>query len=76
MHLYLIFCSYSMSNFCNELVDPRKQEKLDWIRRYNITGRIAREIQYLHEDSRLRSIARCQYESKNFRFWHDKNFWN
>jgi serine/threonine protein kinase len=45
-----------MSNFCNELVDPRKQEELDWSRRYNIIGGIARGIQYLHEDSRLRII--------------------
>jgi serine/threonine protein kinase len=58
MHLYLIFCSYSMSNFCNELVDPKKQEELDWSRRYNIIGGIARGIQYLHEDSRLRIIHR------------------
>jgi serine/threonine protein kinase len=47
-----------MSNFCNELVDPRKQEELDWSRRYNIIGGIARGIQYLHEDSRLRIIHR------------------
>jgi serine/threonine protein kinase len=58
MHLNLIFCSYSISNFSNELVDPRKQEKLDWSIRYKIIGGIARGIQYLHEDSRLRIIHR------------------
>jgi serine/threonine protein kinase len=58
MHLYLIFCSYSMSNFSNELVDPKKQEELDWSTRYKIIGGIARGIQYLHEDSRLRIIHR------------------
>ena len=58
MHLYLIFCSYSMSNLSNELVDPKKQEELDWSTSYNIIGGIARAIQYLHEDSRLRIIHR------------------
>jgi serine/threonine protein kinase len=58
MHWYLIFCSYSMSNFSNELVDPKKQEKLDWSTRYKIIGGIARGIQYLHEDSRLKIIHR------------------
>jgi serine/threonine protein kinase len=58
MHLYLIFCSYSISNFSNELPDPRKQEELDWSIRYKIIGGIARGIQYLHEDSRLRIIHR------------------
>ncbi|RDY12708.1 Cysteine-rich receptor-like protein kinase 10, partial [Mucuna pruriens] len=40
------------------LFDPEKQRELDWTRRYNIIGGIARGIQYLHEDSRLRIIHR------------------
>ena len=31
---------------------------MDWSRRYNIIGGIARGILYLHEDSRLRVIHR------------------
>jgi serine/threonine protein kinase len=58
MHLYLIFCSYGVSNFSNELVDPKKQEELDWSIHYKIIGGIARGIQYLHEDSQLRIIHR------------------
>ncbi|TKY71218.1 Cysteine-rich receptor protein kinase 10 [Spatholobus suberectus] len=40
------------------LFDPEKQRELDWARRYKIIGGIARGIQYLHEDSRLRIIHR------------------
>uniref|UniRef100_A0A2N9F249 Protein kinase domain-containing protein n=1 Tax=Fagus sylvatica TaxID=28930 RepID=A0A2N9F249_FAGSY len=40
------------------LYDPKKQGQLDWSKRYKIIGRIARGIQYLHEDSRLRIIHR------------------
>ncbi|KAJ1381611.1 Serine-threonine/tyrosine-protein kinase, catalytic domain [Sesbania bispinosa] len=40
------------------LFDPEKQRELDWARRYRIIGGIARGIQYLHEDSRLRIIHR------------------
>ncbi|XP_075664733.1 cysteine-rich receptor-like protein kinase 25 [Castanea sativa] len=40
------------------LYDPEKQGLLDWSRRYKIIGGIARGIQYLHEDSRLRIIHR------------------
>ncbi|XP_075666625.1 cysteine-rich receptor-like protein kinase 10 [Castanea sativa] len=40
------------------LYDPKKQGLLDWSRRYKIIGGIARGIQYLHEDSRLRIIHR------------------
>ncbi|XP_059435431.1 cysteine-rich receptor-like protein kinase 25 [Corylus avellana] len=40
------------------LYDPRKQAELDWSIRYKIIGGIARGIQYLHEDSRLRIIHR------------------
>ena len=39
-----------------QFVDPEKQRELDWGRRYKIIGGIARGIQYLHEDSRLRII--------------------
>jgi serine/threonine protein kinase len=38
--------------------DLEKQRHLDWSRRYNIIGGIARGILYLHEDSRLRIIHR------------------
>lgn len=39
-------------------IDPIKKAQLDWQRRYNIIGGIARGILYLHEDSRLRIIHR------------------
>lgn len=45
-----------MSN--NELADPSKQGQLDWSKRIKIIGGIARGIQYLHEDSRLKIIHR------------------
>ncbi|KFK30805.1 hypothetical protein AALP_AA6G028200 [Arabis alpina] len=40
------------------LFDPAKQGLLDWTRRYNIIGGIARGILYLHQDSRLTIIHR------------------
>ncbi|CAH8378624.1 unnamed protein product [Eruca vesicaria subsp. sativa] len=40
------------------LFDPAKQCHLDWIRRYNIIGGVARGILYLHQDSRLTIIHR------------------
>ncbi|KAG4910339.1 hypothetical protein JHK87_056455 [Glycine soja] len=40
------------------LFDPEKQKSLDWTRRYKIVEGIARGIQYLHEDSRLKIIHR------------------
>ncbi|RDY13246.1 Cysteine-rich receptor-like protein kinase 25, partial [Mucuna pruriens] len=40
------------------LFDPEKQRSLDWTRRYKIVLGIARGIQYLHEDSRLKIIHR------------------
>ncbi|XP_020216964.1 cysteine-rich receptor-like protein kinase 10 [Cajanus cajan] len=40
------------------LFDHERQRELDWARRYKIIGGIARGIQYLHEDSRLRIIHR------------------
>lgn len=45
-----------MSNY--ELADPSKQGQLDWSTRIKIIGGIARGIQYLHEDSRLKIIHR------------------
>jgi serine/threonine protein kinase len=38
--------------------DPSKCLHLDWERRYNIIGGIAKGILYLHEDSQLRIIHR------------------
>ncbi|KAF3555657.1 hypothetical protein F2Q69_00015710 [Brassica cretica] len=40
------------------LFDAAKRGQLDWIRRYNIIGGIARGILYLHQDSRLTIIHR------------------
>ncbi|KAL0876996.1 hypothetical protein Bca101_026701 [Brassica carinata] len=40
------------------LFDSEKKGKLDWTRRYNIIGGIARGVLYLHQDSRLRIIHR------------------
>ncbi|XP_054779058.1 cysteine-rich receptor-like protein kinase 10 [Prosopis cineraria] len=40
------------------LFDPAKQRQLDWTKRYKIVKGIARGIQYLHEDSRLKIIHR------------------
>ncbi|TKY51076.1 Cysteine-rich receptor protein kinase 25 [Spatholobus suberectus] len=40
------------------IFDPEKQRSLDWTRRYKIVEGIARGIQYLHEDSRLKIIHR------------------
>ncbi|KAL1214816.1 Cysteine-rich receptor-like protein kinase 34 [Cardamine amara subsp. amara] len=40
------------------LFDPAKQGELDWKKRYNIIGGIARGILYLHQDSRLTIIHR------------------
>ena len=41
-----------------DYVDPIKSVLLDWARRYQIIGGIARGLLYLHEDSRLRIIHR------------------
>ena len=41
-----------------DYVDPIKCVQLNWARRYNIIGGIARGLLYLHEDSRLRIIHR------------------
>ncbi|XP_010448752.1 PREDICTED: cysteine-rich receptor-like protein kinase 11 [Camelina sativa] len=40
------------------LFDPVKQSQLDWTRRYNIIGGIARGVLYLHQDSQLTIIHR------------------
>ncbi|XP_048632003.1 putative cysteine-rich receptor-like protein kinase 32 [Brassica napus] len=40
------------------LSDPIKRQQLDWAKRYNIIGGIARGILYLHQDSRLTIIHR------------------
>ncbi|OVA04104.1 Protein kinase domain [Macleaya cordata] len=40
------------------LFDPRKKAQLDWNKRFNIIGGIARGLLYLHRDSRLRVIHR------------------
>ncbi|XP_004511333.1 cysteine-rich receptor-like protein kinase 10 isoform X2 [Cicer arietinum] len=40
------------------LFDPEKQRELDWGRRNKVIKGIARGMQYLHEDSRLRIIHR------------------
>ncbi|CAN7135782.1 unnamed protein product [Brassica rapa subsp. narinosa] len=40
------------------LFDPVKRGQLDWTRRYNIIGGIARGVLYLHQDSRLTIIHR------------------
>ena len=39
-------------------IDAAKRGQLDWTRRYNIIGGIARGILYLHQDSRLTIIHR------------------
>ncbi|KAI3883373.1 hypothetical protein MKW92_039619 [Papaver armeniacum] len=40
------------------LFDPSKKAQLDWNKRFNIIGGIARGLLYLHRDSRLRVIHR------------------
>ena len=56
LHFYLIF--FIWLEYFVQFLDPEKQRELDWGRRYKIIGGIARGIQYLHEDSRLRIIHR------------------
>nr|XP_027060771.1 cysteine-rich receptor-like protein kinase 10 [Coffea arabica] len=40
------------------LFDPENKRSLNWSRRYNIIGGIAKGLLYLHEDSRLRIVHR------------------
>ncbi|RZC82024.1 hypothetical protein C5167_044599 [Papaver somniferum] len=40
------------------LFDPRRKAQLNWEKRFNIIGGIARGLLYLHRDSRLRVIHR------------------
>jgi serine/threonine protein kinase len=40
------------------MVDPTKRAELDWSSRIDIINGIAKEMLYLHEDSRLRIIHR------------------
>jgi len=40
------------------MVDPTKRAELDWSSRIDIINGIAKEMLYLHEDSRLRIIYR------------------
>ncbi|XP_028064930.1 cysteine-rich receptor-like protein kinase 15 [Camellia sinensis] len=40
------------------LFDPRKRAQMNWSRRLNIINGIARGMQYLDQDSRLRIIHR------------------
>lgn len=56
IQLYLSFFSHELHIF--QCADPEKQKSLDWTRRYKIVEGIARGIQYLHEDSRLKIIHR------------------
>ncbi|XP_030937652.1 putative receptor-like protein kinase At4g00960 isoform X2 [Quercus lobata] len=53
--IYEFMPNGSLDNF---IFDPIKCVQLDWARRYNIIGGIARGLLYLHEDSRLRIIHR------------------
>ncbi|KAG6641578.1 hypothetical protein CIPAW_09G083800 [Carya illinoinensis] len=53
--VYEFIPNKSLDNF---LYDPIRQRQLDWSKRYKIIDGIARGIQYLHEDSRLKIIHR------------------
>ncbi|XP_041023459.1 LOW QUALITY PROTEIN: cysteine-rich receptor-like protein kinase 10 [Juglans microcarpa x Juglans regia] len=53
--VYEFIPNKSLDNF---LYDPERQRQLDWSKRYKIIDGIARGIQYLHEDSRLKIIHR------------------
>ncbi|CAN7055904.1 unnamed protein product [Brassica oleracea var. botrytis] len=62
------------------LFDPEKQVHIDWTRRYNIIGGVARGILYLHQDSRLTIIHR-DLKASNILLDADMNpkisgFWN
>ncbi|PIA58478.1 hypothetical protein AQUCO_00500427v1 [Aquilegia coerulea] len=53
--IYEFLPNTSLDHF---IFDPVKRTYLDWERRYNIIGGIARGLLYLHEDSRHRIIHR------------------
>ncbi|PIA31859.1 hypothetical protein AQUCO_04700004v1 [Aquilegia coerulea] len=53
--IYEYVLNASLDHF---LFDPSKNADLDWEKRYNIIGGIARGLLYLHEDSRDRIIHR------------------
>ncbi|XP_027171839.1 putative cysteine-rich receptor-like protein kinase 35 [Coffea eugenioides] len=42
----------------NRMKNPENKRSLNWSRRYNIIGGIAKGLLYLHEDSRLRIVHR------------------
>ncbi|EPS60875.1 hypothetical protein M569_13926, partial [Genlisea aurea] len=53
--IYEFLPNLSLDNF---IFDPIKRSQLDWDKRYNIIGGIARGLLYLHEGSRFRIIHR------------------
>lgn len=40
------------------MLDCERNKELNWARRFNIIGGIARGLQYLHEDSQLKIVHR------------------
>ena len=74
MHIIIANCNIWLCT------DPGKQVHLDWTRRYNIIGGVARGILYLHQDSRLTIIHR-DLKASNILLDADMNpkisgFWN
>ncbi|GJZ45902.1 G-type lectin S-receptor-like serine/threonine-protein kinase, partial [Tanacetum coccineum] len=61
---YFIFGSFFLLLYTNSAIstsrktDDNRRKLLDWPERFNIINNIARGLQYLHEDSRLRIIHR------------------
>ncbi|GAU40203.1 hypothetical protein TSUD_397300 [Trifolium subterraneum] len=55
MLVYEYMANKSLDYF---VFDETKRMSLDWLKRYNIIGSIARGLLYLHQDSRLRIIHR------------------